>query len=86
MKAARESLEKAKVNLREYKNFIDELEDDGLINKNEGYTIEHRDGQLYINGKAQRREVYNRHRKFLEKNEQFTIREDEPSRSGRQTD
>jgi hypothetical protein len=86
MKASRESLEKAKVNLRGYKNFIEELEEDGLIDKSEGYAIEHRDGQLLINGKAQSRDVYNRHRAFLEKNERFTIRENEPRRSGGRTD
>jgi hypothetical protein len=86
MKASRESLEKAKANLRGYKSFIEELEDDGLIDKREGYTVEHRDGQLLINGKAQSRDVYNRHRSFLEKNERFTIRENEPSRSRSRTD
>jgi hypothetical protein len=86
MKAARQNLEKAKVNLRDYKNFTEELEDDGLINKSNGYTIEHRDGQLFINGKAQSRDVYNRHRTFLEKNKSFTISENEPSRSGSRID
>jgi hypothetical protein len=86
MKAARQNLEKAKVNLRDYKNFTEELEDDGLINKSKGYTIEHHDGQLFINGKAQSRDVYNRHRTFLEKNKSFTISENEPSRSGSRID
>jgi hypothetical protein len=86
MKAARQNLEKAKVNLRDYKNFTEELEDDGLINKSKGYTIEHHDGQLFINGKAQSRDVYNRHRTFLEKNKSFTISENEPSRSSSRID
>lgn len=76
MKNARESIEKAKKEMQEYKGFIDGLSQDGLINKNDHYKIEHEDGQLKINGTTQPAGVYNKHRTFLEKHKNFTITKD----------
>jgi ABC-type phosphate transport system auxiliary subunit len=42
MENAKASIEKAKVEMKEYKSFVDGLEKDGLINKKEGYTIQHK--------------------------------------------
>ena len=53
MENAKASIEKAKVEMKEYKSFVDGLEKDGLINKKEGYTIQHKNGELIINGKKQ---------------------------------
>ena len=74
MENAKASIEKAKVELKEYKGFVDGLEKDGLINKKEGYTIQHRNGELIINGKKQPADVYNKYRTFLKKHEKFTIK------------
>jgi len=49
------------------------LEEDGLINKKEEYTIKHRNGELIINGKVQPETVYNKYRNFLEKHKTLTI-------------
>jgi len=73
MEKAKVEIEKAKVELKEYKNFVDGLEKDGLINKKEGYKIKHKDGELFINGKKQSAEVYNKYRSFLEKHKSFNI-------------
>ena len=76
MKKAMESMEKAKKEMQEYKGFIEGLENDGLINKNSDYKIEHEGGQLKINGVAQPAGVYNKYKTFLEKHDNFTITKD----------
>jgi cytochrome oxidase Cu insertion factor (SCO1/SenC/PrrC family) len=73
MQKANISIEKAKAGLKEYKVFIDGLEKDGLINKKEGYTIQHKNGDLIINGKKQPAEVYNKYSKFLQNHKKFRI-------------
>ncbi len=74
MENAKASIEKAKVEMREYKSFVDGLEKDGLINKKEGYSIQHKNGELIINGKKQPADVYNKYRAFLKNHEKFTIK------------
>ena len=73
LERAKDGIEKAKKELKEYKSFIDGLEEDGLINKKEEYTIKHRNGELIINGKVQPETVYNKYRNFLEKHKTLTI-------------
>ncbi|MDB5252524.1 MAG: hypothetical protein JWP27_1693 [Flaviaesturariibacter sp.] len=73
LQGARESIEQAKVEIREYKAFEEALVKEGLIDASK-YELEHRDGTLTINGKVQPTEVYNRHRAFLEKHKTFVIR------------
>jgi hypothetical protein len=74
---AKLEIEKAKTELKEYKAFEDGLAQDGLINKDEGYTIEHKDGELTINGKVQPEAVYNKYKKFLEKHKKFKLKKDD---------
>ena len=74
MANAKASIEKAKAEMKEYKGFVDGLEKDGLINKKEGYTIQHKNGDLIINGKKQPVDVYNKYGGFLKKHEKFTIK------------
>ncbi|MDB5197763.1 MAG: hypothetical protein JWP88_2134 [Flaviaesturariibacter sp.] len=76
LKSAKESIEKAKVEVKEYKAFEEGLKKDGLIDK-ENYTVEHKDETLKINGKVQPAEVYNKYRSFLEKHKSFTLRKNE---------
>ncbi len=71
---AKVEIEKAKADMKEYKNFVDGLEKDGLIVKKEGYTIKHKDGELLINGKKADPGVYDKYRGFLEKHRKFEIR------------
>ena len=77
VKDVREVIEKAKQDIKEYKAFEEALEKDGLINKKENYSIEHKDGQLIINGKVQPQAVYNKYRSFLENHKQFKWKKDE---------
>jgi hypothetical protein len=74
MEKAKEQIEKAKVEMKEYKTFVDGLDHDGLINKKGEYTIEHKNGELIINGKKQPADVYDKYRSFLEKHQKFTIK------------
>jgi hypothetical protein len=68
MKGAKESIEKAKKNLQEMKEFTDELEKDGLIDKDKGYSIEWKNGgELYINGKKQSKEISDKYKKYYKK-------------------
>lgn len=74
LKAAKADIEKAKKEIAEYKNFLTSLEKDGLINKKENYTIEHKDGVLLINGVAQPEAVYKKYQEFLKKHKQFSFK------------
>src|ERR1051326_3382750 len=74
MEEAKVEMEKAKIEMKEYKSFVDALDKDGLINKKEGYTIQHKNGELIINGKKQPADVYSKYRPFLEKHAKFTIK------------
>lgn len=70
---AKESIEKAKVEMKEYNEFVNGLEKDGLLKRSEGYTIKHRDGELFINGKKASDATYNKYKNFLEKHKTFSI-------------
>ena len=59
--------------MKEYKEFVDGLEKDGLINKKEEYTIKHDNGELLINGKKASDATYKKYKSFLEKRKKFTI-------------
>src|SRR6266508_3374520 len=68
MKDAKQSMEKAKRELQDMKEFTDQLEKDGLIDKKKGYTIEwKKEGDLYINGKKQPREVSDKYSRYYKK-------------------
>jgi hypothetical protein len=74
MQKAKVDIEKAKEEMKEYKSFVDGLDQDGLINKKEAYSIQHKNGELIINGKKQPADVYNKYRSFLEKHKKFNIK------------
>ncbi len=76
MKEARESMEKAKEEMLAYKGFIDGLEKDGLIKKDQPYTIIYKNKELTINGQKQPASVTSKYQSFLEKKKDFTITKD----------
>ncbi len=78
---ARIGIEKARKELTLLKEFTGTLEKDGLINKKQGYKIEIKSGELYINGTKQSKEVNDRYRKYF-KEEDFTISSDGDDISG----
>jgi hypothetical protein len=76
MERAKVEIEKAKVEIQEYKEFVNGLENDGLISKKEGYSLQHKDGELFINGKQATEQTYTKYRSFLEKHKKFNIKKD----------
>lgn len=74
---AQVEIEKAKAEIKEYKVFVDGLDKDGLIKKSESYTIEHKDGELLINGKKASDATYKKYRSFLDKHKKFNIEKSE---------
>ena len=74
MKEAKEGIAEAKEELKQTKAMFNEMEKDGLINSKEGFTIEYKDKDLYINGKKQPDNVADKYRKYTkEKNFKITI-------------
>ena len=73
---AKVEIEKAKVELKEYKTFVDGLEKDGLLNKKENYSIRHKAGKLYVNDKEVSADTYQKYKKFLDKHDDFNIKKD----------
>ena len=73
MEKAKVEMEKAKIEIKESKAFVDGLDNDGLINKKEGYTLKHKEGELFINGKKASEQTYSKYRSFLEMHKKFSI-------------
>jgi hypothetical protein len=73
MEQAKVEIEKAREEMKEYHAFVGQLEKDGLLKRAEGYTLKHKDGEFFINGKKQSTEVYNKYRTFLDKHKSFSI-------------
>jgi hypothetical protein len=72
---ARIGMEKAKAELAKFKEFIDTLDKDGLIDKKKAYRVETRNDELYINGTKQSKETTDKYRKYFHE-EDFTIKSD----------
>ena len=75
LEGAKLSIEKAKKEIAQMKDFTEALEKDGLINKQKGYKLEIKNGELYINGTKQSKEVNDKYRKYF-KDEDYSISSD----------
>ena len=73
IRKANEGIEKAKENLQQMKEFTNELEQDGLINRDKPNTIEWKNGNLIINGKEQPKSVADKYRKYYKKDGKITF-------------
>ncbi|GAB4094512.1 HlyD family secretion protein [Flaviaesturariibacter terrae] len=71
MAEAKLRMAEARAEIKSYREFEDALVTAGLISRDH-YTIEHRDGKLFIDGKEQPASVYEKHRAFLDKHKRFT--------------
>jgi len=68
MKGAKESMERAKQELKDMQEFTDRLEKEGLIDKRRGYSVEwKKEGDLYINGKKQPKEISDKYSRYYKK-------------------
>jgi len=74
MKEARDGIAEAKEELKQTKAMFNEMEKDGLISQKDGFSIEFKDKDLYINGKKQPENVADKYRKYTkDKNFKITI-------------
>lgn len=79
MKSSKIEVEKARAEVEHLNKFTDALHADGLINKNKGYKIEMKDGELIINGKKQPKAVSDKYKEHYKK-ENFSIINDTSTR------
>jgi paraquat-inducible protein B len=75
MNEAREGIDKAKEELKLTKEMFNEMEKDGLINPKEGFTVEYKNKDLYIDGKKQSDKTTDKYRKYFKK-DHFKIKID----------
>jgi hypothetical protein len=75
MKDARKSIEKAREKLSNIREFTNELQKDGLIDKTKEYKIEVKEGELFINDKKQSKETSEKYKQYYFK-DSFTINND----------
>ncbi len=73
MEKLKVEMEHLKEEMKGYKTLVDGLDADGYLDKKKDYKLEHRNGELKVNGKALPAAEYNKFRSFLEKHEKFTV-------------
>ena len=73
MANAKEQLARAKEELQHYKDMLSSMEKDGLLNTKENYSVEYKNGELFINGKKQPDTITNKYRHYFKK-EHVTIK------------
>jgi Asp-tRNA(Asn)/Glu-tRNA(Gln) amidotransferase A subunit family amidase len=62
---AKVGIDKAKAELKDYQEMIYDMEKDGLLNTKEDYSIEYKDGDLFINDKKQSQAVADKYKKYF---------------------
>ncbi len=73
MEKAREGIQKAKEELNGYQQMVDEMENEGLLQSGKDYTIEYKEGQLFLNGVKQSDGTTSKYKKYF-KSDKITIR------------
>ena len=67
MEKAKVEVDRAKTELKGYQEMIYEMEKDGLLSTSADYTIEYKNGDLFINDKKQPAEVADKYKKYFTK-------------------
>lgn len=75
MQRAEEGINKAKGEMRKTKEMFNEMEKDGLISQKDGFSIDYKDKELYINGKKQSEQITDKYRGYFS-SDHFSIRID----------
>lgn len=65
LQRAKLEMQKGKKEMKELENMLRDMKADGLIDENADYDIEYKNGDLYINGKQQSKEVTDKYRKYF---------------------
>jgi chromosome segregation ATPase len=73
---AKIDIDRAKEELKSYQEMIYAMEKDGLLNTKDDYTIEYKEGDLYINDKKQPQEVTDKYKKYFKKDKVTIKKED----------
>jgi hypothetical protein len=68
MEKAKIDLDKSKEELKGYQEMIYDMEKEGLLSTKDDYSIEYKDGNLYINDKKQSQQVTDKYKKYFKKN------------------
>jgi len=77
MKEAKVDIEKARKEITSYKNLVNALDQDGLLNKKEDYKIEYKNSELTVNGKKLSAEATKKYSEYLSSKKDFTLKKDE---------
>jgi uncharacterized protein (DUF3084 family) len=72
MQDAQEGINKAKEELKQLKQMFTEMESEGLISSKQGFKIEYKEKNLYINGVKQPERITGKYQKYF-KDEHFEI-------------
>lgn len=72
MNEVKDGFNKAKLDLKELKAMFTKMESDGLIHSKEGFKVEYKNRDLYINGEKQKQPVIDKYRKYF-KEDHFEI-------------
>ncbi|HTE10710.1 MAG TPA: hypothetical protein VK645_07065 [Chitinophagaceae bacterium] len=67
LEKAREGIDRAAMELQNYKEMLTEMDKDGLLNAREPYSIEYKKGELIINGKKQPDTITNKYKHYFKK-------------------
>ena len=65
MREARAGIDEAKEELKQTRAMFNEMERDGLIDQKDGFSIEYKHKNLYINGKKQAENITDKYRKYF---------------------
>ncbi|MGZ5255629.1 MAG: hypothetical protein ACXWCT_14555, partial [Flavitalea sp.] len=73
IKNAKVEIENARKDLLGYQEMVYAMEEDGLLSTKQDYTIEHRNGEIIINGKPLNEASANKYKKYF-KNKDLVIK------------
>jgi hypothetical protein len=77
MKEAKVDIEKARKEITAYKNLVNALDRDGLLNKNGNYKVEYKNKQLTVNGKTLPADATKKYGEYLSERDDFTLEKKE---------
>lgn len=76
MKEAKKDIEKVRTEMTSYKNLVNALDKDGLLNKNDDYKVEYKSGELTVNGKKLSAGAVKKYSELLSGRENFTLQKE----------
>ena len=77
MNEAKKSIEKARLEITSYKNLVNALDKDDLLDKMGNYKVEYKNHELTVNGKKLSADAVKKYSEFLADKGDFTIQKEE---------